>query len=429
MMMTRNSRGRAIGPCLIAMMLVLAFGTLSYAQGGRYAVNPWSFGVHGDTQWTVDGNLEDNPNYVSAAVIRALNERFLAHNVKFVVQVGDLSDRAGDAALATRAELAQTLYDHGIGFFPLRGNHETYGWMYFLDPANDLNIPAFKNNFPQTQGLSNTFGATNFSSPSSTGDILNGLSYSFDYGSADNNARFVIVDVEGTKISAKTPDPHPLYGPGAFYIFWTVYKHTADLAGTTGAYDADGNWVKVDTIIPAGTYFRISGGKPCTDFYGYDNGTITKYNTKGNIYPVAENLYYISATVSGEYWPGSQQEWISGRLDSSTRGSEHAFVFSHRPLIGGNHVDCFFGKDPSVTVDAQNDFYASLANNGVKYMISGHDHFHNRALLSSPDGSSKVEQLISIGASTKFYGPASINSFPVGVKDREIEISQELNNM
>ncbi len=39
---------------LFAMILVLAFGTMSFAQGQRYkSPDAWSFGVHGDTQWTV----------------------------------------------------------------------------------------------------------------------------------------------------------------------------------------------------------------------------------------------------------------------------------------------------------------------------------------------------------------------------------------
>jgi len=422
----------AIRSLLAAMILSMVFTSISFAEGGgRYKVDAWSFGVHGDTQWYVPSDPlgaenPDNPNYVSAAVAGALNEQFINAGVKFVIQVGDLTDRAGDAAMYTRAEVSQSLYDQGIGFFPLRGNHEEYGYLYGLDPDSNLNIPAYLDAFPQTQGTANTFGANNFSSPDI--NALKGLSYSFDYGDAGNNARFVIVDVEATEISTTTPQPNALYGPGAFYIFWTVYKYDTDLNGTTGTYDTDGNWVKVSTTIPAGTYFRISGGLPCTDFYGFDTGTVTWFNTTGDIYPVADNLYYITGSVSGEYWPGMQQDWISGRLDKTARGTEHAFVFSHRGIMGGDHVDCFFGEDPGVTPEDQNAFYASLANNDVKYMISGHDHFYNRALVASPDGLSQVEQLISIGASTKFYGPASINSFPEGVKDRETQISQEANN-
>ena len=58
--------------------------------------------------------------------------------------------------------------------------------------------PAFLANFPQTQGASNTFGARNFSSPVSVGSDLKGMSYSFDFGTAGNNARFVIIDDENS---------------------------------------------------------------------------------------------------------------------------------------------------------------------------------------------------------------------------------------
>jgi hypothetical protein len=70
-----------------------------------------------------------------------------------------------------------------------------------------------------------------------------------------------------------------------------------------------------------------------------------------------------------------------------------------------------------------------MQNNHVKYMISGHDHLYNRALLNSPDGASKVEQIVSIGASTKFYGPGALTDFGAGVKARETQLAQEVNTM
>ncbi len=43
----------AAGPILVAMILLLAFGTLSVAQVRQYSDKAWSFGVIGDTQWTL----------------------------------------------------------------------------------------------------------------------------------------------------------------------------------------------------------------------------------------------------------------------------------------------------------------------------------------------------------------------------------------
>ncbi len=428
----------AIRSLLAAMILSLVFTSISFAEGGgRYEVDAWSFGVHGDTQWTLSEDpTGKNPNYVSAAIAGALNKQFINTGVKFVIQVGDLTDRAGDAAMYTRAEVAQTLYNKGIGFFPLRGNHEEYGNLYSLDPDHNLNIPAYLDAFPQTQGTANTFGTTNFSSPSDimTGvDILDGLSYSFDYGAQGNNARFVIVDVEQT--SAVNKMPPQFQGAAPYdYIFFVVYRLDYPIDGITTIYDSAANAVEVDKAItiPAGTWFRIdSHGKPSTNFYAWDMAnpdqtTGTDYNWPIDDLATPSQEKWDSSKT--EFWPGMQQGWISERLDKTARGTEHAFVFSHRGIMGGDHVDCFFGEDPSVTPEDQNAFYASLANNDVKYMISGHDHFYNRAQVASPDGLSHVEQLISIGASTKFYGPASLNSFPGGVKNREAQISQEADN-
>ena len=58
--------------------------------------------------------------------------------------------------------------------------------------------------------------------------------------------------------------------------------------------------------------------------------------------------------------------------------------------------------------DWQNTFFASLQNNDVKYFISGHDHIHQRSIVASPDGKSKVEELITASNSSKFYTPKAL---------------------
>jgi hypothetical protein len=81
----------------------------------------------------------------------------------------------------TRAAAAQALYDAGICFFPLRGNHE---WSALA--AAEMPIL-----FPQTTGGGMTCGASNFSSPDPYGNgNLTGLTYKFDI----ENARFVFLD-------------------------------------------------------------------------------------------------------------------------------------------------------------------------------------------------------------------------------------------
>src|SRR5208337_3891543 len=177
--------------------------------------NAWKFGVMGDTQWTptdASGNYVDpsglNPNSVAVSIIDQIDPLFVRLGVKFVMQVGDLTDNGTDAGIQTRALAAQTnLYPHHIGFFPMRGNHETYS------PVNNYySIPAIQANFPQTRGLGTTWGAYNFSSPNPTDPItgkptieLQGISYCFDYGDPGNNVRFRIVEAWATQDTNQFP--------------------------------------------------------------------------------------------------------------------------------------------------------------------------------------------------------------------------------
>ncbi|HEX3019697.1 MAG TPA: metallophosphoesterase [Chitinispirillaceae bacterium] len=152
-----------------SVMVVLTAFSLPSAE-------TWKFGLMSDTQWknNIDG---ENPNTVSVGIIRQLNKEFIKHDVKLVFQVGDLVDKYSEAAFITRAEAAQDLLDAGIGFFPLRGNHETS-----VSAANYMS-----NVFPQACGYLKTFGATNFQYPAAN---LECLSYSFDF----QNVRFVLLD-------------------------------------------------------------------------------------------------------------------------------------------------------------------------------------------------------------------------------------------
>ena len=78
----------------------------------------------------------------------------------------------------------------------------------------------------------------------------------------------------------------------------------------------------------------------------------------------------------------------------------------------------------------QQVFWDSLQANNVQYYLSGHDHLFNRSILTSPDGSSKVEELIAQSASTKFYAPSDPNGAEWGgQKNRETQLTQELNNI
>lgn len=166
--MTLSGRNSLRAFVLTLFLLVVAISA---------SARSWRFGVMSDTQWTVPDDGK-NPNSVAVGIIDQINAEFIKAHVKFVVQVGDLTDNGSNIALDTRAQAAQALYNAGIGFYPLRGNHE----------SSQAGALEFQLDFPQTQGLSkNVFRARQFSSPSAP---LQGLSYSFVY----RGVKFVLLD-------------------------------------------------------------------------------------------------------------------------------------------------------------------------------------------------------------------------------------------
>ena len=132
----------------------------------------------------------------------------------------------------------------------------------------------------------------------------------------------------------------------------------------------------------------------------------------------------------------SQQIWINTSLANKPSGG-HAFVFSHKQLFGGNHTDTLFNTAAG-NAAKQNEFISSLDVNNVGYLFSGHDHMHNRSMVTSPDGASRTNQIICASDSYKFYTPVALanhgtdaagTGYPnAGLisKNRELEISQEL---
>ncbi len=155
----------------------LTLGTLLCASVVH--AEDWKFGIMSDTQWKA--NLDgENPGTVAVGIIKQLDSQFINAGVKFVIQVGDLTDKGAGVvgAMETRAEVAKELCDAGIAFYPLRGNHE----------GSQADAVKFQSLYPQTLGEGDcVHGGSNFSSPFET---LKGLSYTFDY----NNARFMLLD-------------------------------------------------------------------------------------------------------------------------------------------------------------------------------------------------------------------------------------------
>ena len=117
---------------------------LSLASASASAAESFKFGVMSDTQWSRDDGR--NPGSCSVEIVKAINRQFVKHGVKFVIQVGDLVDKTGSTAESVaasedmRAVYAQELYNAGIGFFPVRGNHD----------GHPLAAVEFKRIYPQT---------------------------------------------------------------------------------------------------------------------------------------------------------------------------------------------------------------------------------------------------------------------------------------
>ncbi|GFE62267.1 metallophosphoesterase [Geobacter sp. AOG2] len=338
----------------------------------------WKFAVMNDSQWTqVDDGY--NPNGTPVDIINKLNREFIDKGVKFVVQTGDLTEKASStttttatktvngttttytytnvAAEDTHALFAQALYNAGIGFFPLRGNHDsatttatefqrafpqTQNGQMNATPADILSLSNPDSDLqasPTKTGSAFTMGS-NFSSPSTSANNLLGLSYSFDYG----NVRFVLLDQ-----------------------FNTVDGLNAD--GTTA--------------------------------------------------------YSLGTSIA------AQQSWIDTVLAGKPTGG-HAFVFSHKGMITEDHTDVLFGSDPSATNSPGLDaFITSLQNNKAGYLFCGHDHMYDRSLVATSDGTSaKVMQIVGASNSSKFYYPAnpSNDATYCGGK-RQTLAKQELNTI
>lgn len=300
---------------------------------------PWKFGVMSDTQWPTSPDGK-NPN-VAVNVIRHLNPEFIKHGVKFVVQVGDLTDTVGTANinLDVRATFAQDLYNAGIGFYPLRGNHE----------SSAAGAVRFQQIFPQTQ----------------------------------------------TGVNNQTPNlvSSTMYGPQA---------------NTNSTFSVGGNYA-TETGLEGLTYsFDYNN----TRFLFLDQFTLPSNTAHANL---------TSTDVA----------WVGGRLSTKPANS-HAFVFGHKGLITENHNDILFNSTNPDTATATtwpltNTFMSHLQNNGVRYYMGGHDHMHNRAIVTSPDGLSKVQNIIGASDSYKFYIPPTMTTFNAQTwRPRETPIAQEL---
>jgi hypothetical protein len=331
---------------IITRKQVLSACVLTLIASAAFAA-PFKFGVMSDTQWPTSPDSK-NPN-VAVNIIRHINTEFVNKGVKFVIQVGDLTDTGGTNSinLDVRATFAQELYNNGIGFYPLRGNHENTG----------PNAVRFQQIFPQTQsGINNL--TPNMVSATIYGALTDLILYP-DY----SNSTFSV----GSNFVSE---------PG--------------LEGLTYSFDYDNaRFVLADQFTkPAGT--------------AHSNLDATDVN------------------------------WIGSRL-SSRPANTHAFSFAHKGLITENHADNLFNSSnptaSQTSKDLMESFMQKLQDAGVRYHMGGHDHMHNRAIVSSPNtGAYKVQNIIAASNSYKFYIPPTQNTFNNQLAFRNLEkpIVQEL---
>ena len=164
-------------------LAALLAALITALAGGHADAEPWSFGVMSDTQWAP---AENHPGKgVATEIIDAVNQQFVAAGVRFVIQVGDLTENAGAGTLDEldiRAWHTGGLGAAGVRFFPLRGNHEASA-----DAAARFNV-AFPG-LPGTIGFEARDGFSRGSSPSLPG--LAGRSYAFTCA----GATFVLLDL------------------------------------------------------------------------------------------------------------------------------------------------------------------------------------------------------------------------------------------
>jgi hypothetical protein len=303
---------------------------------------PWKFGVFSDSQWTKadDGK---NPNTCAADIVQQVNKQFIQHGVKLVVAVGDQVDVGSATSLGTRALYAQELYNAGIGFFPLRGNHEAAESPPDLTSGLELAYA-----FPQVwNGVQNATPA----------DITTALIPALDLTKNPPAARAGAPFTVGTSFSAP-------------------------------AVDAANNSVS----------------------YSFD-------------FLNARFILLDQFDKAGEYYPSTvpqQMGWITAQLSAGDR-PYHAFVFSHKNLLGGNHKDNLFGgpidaSDAGDEYSAADDskrqnldaFVTALYDYNVRYLVTGHDHHHSDSLVAAPITPGKaVHQMIAASDSSKFYTPVA----------------------
>ena len=351
------------------LALVTIFTLSLIGAGPTFAKNSdktWSFGIISDTQWTKtdDGY---NPNSIAAWIVKQIDQKFIEAGVDLVIAVGDTVDCGDTDNIYVRALYAQDLYNAGIGFYPLRGNHEA------VSCSNPDSAAAMQYAFPQIgTGVNNETPA----------DITTALI--FPAGDLLNNA--------------------PEVATGEPFIVGTDFSQP--------------QWVNHKE-------------KSLSYAFQYKNATfmmLDQFDVDGNYYnsTIPEQMYWIDKTLSQR--PKKSPAFVF--VHKNILGRNHKDSMFGGTITGadpgdGDGVDIDSltpaqKADLDAKIYAENEFIACMQDNEVPMVISGHDHNHYYSLVTSPDGNSQVYQLITQSDSSKFYTPHAPDS------SNEIAIENDL---
>jgi len=366
----------AVGAGAVAMGMV-ALGCSSSSNNssssstaipaGLPSSSAWKFGVMADTQWlAADDGM--NPNTVAVGLASQIQAAFVAAGVKFVVQVGDLGDQAYSTTASTeagyqttaplvedtRALFAQSLYNAGIGFFPVRGNHDdaaaaefvsvypqtqnggmnaTPGSVYAISNPDTAKQPS-----PAKAGSGFSIGS-NFSTIGSPSANLAGLSYGFDY----QNARFVLID-QFTPADGKGPD-------GNAYVIQT----TASLQQS---------WIG-----------QALAGAP-------SGGHAFVFSHKGLITQQHVDVLFGDCPADANF---------AAPANTATNAA---------------------AKTEVVAAGAANAFIRAMAGNSARLYFCGHDHNYTRSIVKTTDSgtAAQITHILCQSVSSKFYTPNEFNT-------------------
>jgi len=145
-------------------------------------------------------------------------------------------------------------------------------------------------------------------------------------------------------------------------VMQPVYDAGIEVYPCRGNHDAGVRWVW-DSVF-TGEYALPDNGPPGEEFITYAVG-------QGNMLIVALDQYISINRVN--------QVWLDSVFAANDR--PHVFVFGHAPAFKVRHYDCL--DDYPAERDT---FWNSLAAEGARAYLCGHDHFYDHARLDDGDG-------------------------------------------